>query len=54
MQELRDEKTSKLRIGILDRSSGHIGTVQIASIPMTRTEFEAKPAKPAQSHSEAN
>ncbi len=43
---LRPE-TSKLRIGVLDRSSGRIGTVQIASIPasipMTGTELEAKP-----------
>ena len=43
---LRPE-TSKLRIGVLDRSSGRIGTVQIASIPasipMTGTEPEAKP-----------
>lgn len=38
---LRPE-TSKLRIGILDRSSGRIGTVQIASIPMAGTEPEAK------------
>lgn len=45
---LRPE-TSKLRIGVLDRSSGRIGTVQIASIPasipMTGTEVEAKPEK---------
>ena len=39
---LRPE-TSKLRIGVLDRSSGRIGTVQIASIPMAGTEPEAKP-----------
>jgi VWFA-related protein len=35
--------TSTLRIGILDRSSGRIGTVQIASIPMAGTEPEVKP-----------
>jgi VWFA-related protein len=39
---LRPE-TARLRIGVLDRSSGRIGTVQIASIPTSDAEPKAKP-----------